>query len=73
MTISRFTALDDTVSQDLGISYHLVGVEEYKEWQWQGFKADLEELEREKSSDEDRIMWLSCGSAFRKGSKRGPR
>ncbi len=61
----------DKVARDLGIAYHLVGMEEYEEWKRQGFSVKEGELERENIPEEERerISRLATGSALRKGSK----
>ena len=61
----------DKVARDLGIAYHLVGMEEYEEWKRRGFSVKEGELERENLPDEERerISRLATGSALRKGSK----
>ena len=62
---------DDKVARDLGIAYHLVGIEEYEEWKSKGFSVKEGELERENIPEEERerISRLASGSALRKGSK----
>ena len=62
---------DDKVARDLGIAYHLVGMEEYEEWKKRGFSVKEGELERENIPEEERerISRLATGSALRKGSK----
>ena len=62
---------DDKVARDLGIAYHEVGMEEYKEWKRRGFSVKEGELERENIPEEERerISRLATGSALRKGSK----
>ena len=64
-------AWDDKVARDLGIAYHLVGMEEYEEWKNKGFSVKEGELERENIPEEERerISRLASGSALRKGSK----
>ena len=64
-------AWNDKVARDLGIAYHLVGMEEYEEWKRKGFSVKEGELERENIPEEERerITRLATGSALRKGSK----
>lgn len=62
---------DDKVARDLGIAYHLVGMEEYEEWKRRGFNVKEGELEGGNMEEEERerIERLAAGSALRKGSK----
>ena len=59
------------VARDLGIAYHLVGMEEFEEWGRRGFSVREGELERENMEEEERerIERLASGSALRIGSK----
>jgi hypothetical protein len=61
-------AVQDRVAKDLGVPWHKVGVEQYREWKRLGFKIDPEEFKTEKISEEEkeRLLELSIGSAFRK-------
>ena len=61
----------DRVARDLGIAYHLVGMEEFEEWGRRGFSVKEGELERENIPEEERerISRLASGSALRVGSK----
>ena len=61
----------DKVARDLGIAYHLVGMEEFEEWKRRGFSVREGEVVGESMEEEERerISRLASGSALRVGSK----
>lgn len=63
-------AWNDRVSRDLGIPFHMVGPEQFEEWQNKGFKASRKEIEEVLKQDRERLDVLMKGSALRKGSVR---
>ena len=67
-------AMDDRVARDLGIPYHEVGLDQYREWKKKGFSVEPDEFDSSKWSknDRDRVSDLHSGCACRKGSKHRP-
>lgn len=63
-------ACNDKVARDLGIAFHKVGVEEYEEWHKKGFRVEPGECDEISKEERVRLLRLTEGSAFRKGSKR---
>lgn len=57
----------DRVSKDLGLPWHKVGVEEFREWEKRGFKkARRGEYEEFWEAERRRMMRLMSGASLRK-------
>ncbi|KAL9624964.1 MAG: hypothetical protein Q9160_001011 [Pyrenula sp. 1 TL-2023] len=61
-------AWDDRVSRDLGVPFHMVGSNQYKEWKRKGFRADPKEIKEIAEKDSERLDFLKTGCSLRKGS-----
>ena len=62
--------LDWVVAKDLEIPAHTVEVSDFKEWKKRGFEATEERVKEVEKEDQDLMMKMMEGSAFRVGYRR---